>query len=242
VGWMLGGRDSDRATLARVTVPTAMMSGFLNNTPIVGTLIPQLESWSRAHDRSVSRYLMPLSFAAILGGAVTHMGTATNIVASGLLEAIGEEPLGFFEITWVGLPIAVVALVVLIVLSPIVLPERRSARGSAEEEIREFVVDMVVVSGGPIDGVSVQDAGLRSLSSVFLASLDRQGETIAPVAPSTLLHGGDRLRFVGRADDVVDLHSINGLSSPEQNQVTGLDSGQMQFFEAVIGGGSPLIG
>jgi di/tricarboxylate transporter len=242
VGWMLGGRDSDRATLARLAAPTTAISGFLNNTPIVAMLIPQVEAWSRAHNRSVSRYLMPLSFAAILGGAVTLMGTATNIVASGLLEANGEEPLGLFEITWVGLPIAVVGIVALVILSPIVLPDRQSARRSAEEEIREFVVDMTVVPGGPIDGISVEDAGLRSLSSVFLASLKRQDETIAPTTPSTRLHGGDRLRFVGRADDVVDLHSMAGLSSPEHDQVTELDSGQIRFFEAVIGADSPLVG
>jgi di/tricarboxylate transporter len=242
VGWMLGGRDGERATLVRITVPTTAVSGFLNNTPIVAALIPQLDAWSRAHDRSVSRYLMPLSFAAILGGAVTLMGTATNIVASGLLQSIGEEPLGFFEIAWVGLPIAVVSLVALIVLSPRLLPLRHSSRRSAEDAIREFVVDMTVVPDGPIDGATVEDAGLRHLSSVFLASLERQGETIAPVAPSTQLQGRDRLRFVGRADDVVDLHSMSGLSSPEQDQVTELDSGQMAFFEAVVGAESPLIG
>jgi len=242
VGWMLGGRDNDRATLTRVAVPTTAISGFLNNTPIVAMLIPQLEAWSRAHNRSVSRYLMPLSFAAILGGALTLMGTATNIIASGLLEAIGEEPLGFFEITWVGVPIAVVGVVALIILSPIVLPDRRSARGSAEEEIREFVVDMTVVPGGSIDDMSVEDADLRSLSSVFLASLERNGETIAPLTPSTHLHGGDRLRFVGRADDIVDLHSMTGLVSPERDQAAELDSGQIGFFEAVIGADSPLIG
>ena len=242
VGWMLGGRDGERATLARIAVPTTAISAFLNNTPIVAMLIPQLEAWSRAHDRPVSRYLMPLSFAAIIGGAVTLMGTATNIVASGLLESIGEAPLGFFEITWVGLPIAVVSVAALIALSPTLLPQRHSPRRSAEEKLREFVVDMTVVPDGPIDGATVEDAGLRHLSSVFLASLERQGETIAPVAPSTRLHGRDRLRFVGRVDDVVDLHAMNGLASPEQDQVTGLDSGQMEYFEAVVGAGSPLIG
>jgi di/tricarboxylate transporter len=242
VAWMLEGREHERAALTRVTVPTTAISGFLNNTPIVAMLIPQLEAWSRAHDRSVSRYLMPLSFAAIFGGAVTLMGTATNIVASGLLEAIGEEPLGFFEITWVGLPIAVVGLIVLVLVSPVLLPDRRSARGSAESEAREFVVDMTVVPEGSIDGVSVEDAGLRHLSSVFLATLERRGETIAPVEPSTRLYGGDRLRFVGRSGDVVDLHSLSGLSSPEHDQVAGLDVGQVSFFEAVIGAASPLVG
>ena len=113
VKWMLRGSDNERTNLTRLAVPTTAISGFLNNTPIVAMLIPQLEAWSRAHHRSVSRYLMPLSFAAILGGAITLMGTATNIVASGLLESIGEQPLGFFEITWVGLPIAIVALLAL---------------------------------------------------------------------------------------------------------------------------------
>jgi di/tricarboxylate transporter len=242
VGWMLGGRDDERAALARVTAPTTVISGFLNNTPIVAMLIPQIEAWTRTHDRSVSRYLMPLSFAAILGGALTLMGTATNIIASGLLETIGEEPLGFFEITWLGLPIAVVSLVALVLLAPVLLPDRRSARGSAELESREFVVDMIVVADGPIDGVSVEDAGLRHLSSVFLASLERREETIAPVRPSTHLHSGDRLRFVGRSGDIADLHSMAGLSSPEQEQVTGLDVGQVDFFEAVIGAASPLVG
>lgn len=242
VGWMLGGRDGERATLLRIAVPTTVVSGLLNNTPIVAMLIPQIEAWSRVHDRPVSRYLMPLSFAAILGGVITLMGTATNIIASGLLETIGEDPLGFFEITWVGLPIAVTALVALVALSPVLVPRRQSARRSAEDEVREFVVDMTVVIDGPIDGATVEDAGLRHLAGVYLASLERDGETIAPVKPSTRLHGNDRLRFVGRSDDVVDLHATNGLASPEHDQVAGLDSGQVDFFEAVVGAGSPLIG
>ncbi len=226
----------------RMSATTGAVSSFLNNTPIVAMLIPQVESWSRAQGRSVSRYLMPLSYAAILGGAVTLMGTATNIVASGLLEAIGEEPLGFFEITWVGLPIAVVAGLALILLSPVVVPNRQSARGSADESIRAFVVDMTVVNEGGIAGQSVEKAGLRHLSGVFLVSLERNGDTVVPVTPDTRLHGGDRLRFVGRSAAVVDLQAIDGLSSAENEHFTGLAGGDANYYEAVIGADSSLLG
>ena len=101
---------------------------------------------------------------------------------------------------------------------------------------------MAVVPDGPVDGATVQEAGLRNLNSVFLVSLEREGDTIAPMSPATRLHGGDRLRFVGRADEVVDLHSKTGLASPEHGQITELDTGQVAFFEAVVGADSPLIG
>ncbi len=88
------GSDSPVKSIWRMTVPTTAASSILNNTPIVAMLIPQVEAWARSRDRSVSHYLMPLSFAAILGGVVTIMGTATNVAVSGLLEEIGQEPLG----------------------------------------------------------------------------------------------------------------------------------------------------
>ena len=110
VGSLLGNNHSQRMTTARLTIPTTLASAFLNNTPIVAMLIPQVESWAEARDRSPSHYLLPLSYAAVLGGVVTLMGTATNIVVSGLLEAAGFEPLGFFEITKIGLPVAVVGV------------------------------------------------------------------------------------------------------------------------------------
>lgn len=242
VSWMLGGSNSDRGSLARMAIPTTAVSGFLNNTPIVAMMIPQVEAWARGRGRSVSRYLMPLSFAAIIGGSITLMGTATNIVASGLLESIGEEPLGFFEITWVGLPIAVVALAVLVLLAPRLIPERRSAQTITQDSIREFTVDMTVTPGGGVDARTVEDAGLRHLKSMFLASMERDGDVIAPINPNTRLQSGDRLRFVGRAGDIVDLQAIPGLASTETDQLSALDGGEAGYFEAVVGADSPLVG
>ena len=242
VGSLLGNNHSQRMTTARLTIPTTLASAFLNNTPIVAMLIPQVESWAGARDRSPSHYLLPLSYAAVLGGVVTLMGTATNIVVSGLLEAAGFEPLGFFEITKIGLPVAVVGIALIIILAPTVMPSRRSATQANRAEAPEFTVDIIVETGGPLDGKSVEEAGLRNLTGVFLIEIDRAGETLAAVGPDHILHGADRLRFAGRVDDVVDLQTRAGLSLAEQTHVDLIDTPQAAHFQAVIGIGSFLSG
>ena len=236
----LGKNGSVRGSLTRMVVPTTAASAFLNNTPIVAMMLPQVRAWAEARGRSPSLYLMPLSFAALLGGVVTVIGTSTNLVISGLLEAAGEPALGFFEITAVGLPIALVGGLVLVILTPKLLPLRRSVRQEAEDETRHFVVDMVVEGTGQINGRSVEAAGLRHLSGSFLATLERDGVLLAPVAPDTILRTGDRLRFVGKSDGVLDLQTTRGLRSAESGHF--LETDHARYFEAVIGADSPLVG
>jgi di/tricarboxylate transporter len=185
---------------------------------------------------------MPLSFAAILGGMVTLIGTSTNLVMSGLLEASGREPLGMFELTRVGLPAALGGILLIVLLAPRLLPERRPPRQQAEEAARTFTVQMRVVQSGPLDGKQVAEAGLRQLQGVFLVELERDDETLAPVAPTTVLQGGDRLTFVGQVDTVVDLQSIPGLTSAEESHLIEFDSPRHTFFEAVVGETSGLAG
>ena len=144
---LLGDNHSPRMTTARLAVPTTFASAFLNNTPIVAMLIPQVESWAESRGRSPSHYLLPLSYAAVLGGVVTLMGTATNIVVSGLLEAAGLPPLGFFEISKIGVPVALVGLVVIIALAPALMPSRRSASQANREE---YAIHLRVRSYAPL--------------------------------------------------------------------------------------------
>jgi di/tricarboxylate transporter len=242
VSAMLGGGGRPRGALLRLVLPTAAASAFLNNTPIVAMLAPQVTQWAEQRGQSPSRYLMPLSFAAILGGVVTAIGTSTNLVISGLLEASGEAPLGMFEISGLGVPFALVGAAALVLLAPVVIPERRPAHREIEEDFREFVVNMLVEPGGPIDGRPVELAGLRHLQGVFLVEIERDGDLIAPVTPTTILRGGDRLTFVGKADLVVDLQAMRGLSLAERAHTGGLDTARHTFFEAVVGEVSPLVG
>jgi len=238
----LGNRGGVRSALARMVVPTAVGSAFLNNTPIVAMLVPQVKDWAERRGLSASYFLMPLSFAAILGGMVTLIGTSTNLLVSGLLEAAGEPPLGMFELTPAGLPIAAIGLVVIVVLAPWLISERRSPREQALADAREFMVRMQVVPGGPLDGKEVEEGGLRHLQGVFLVEVERDGDLVAPVAPNMVLRGGDQLIFVGRADTVVDLQSTRGLVSSEETHLSDFDSPHHTFFEAVVGEASLLVG
>lgn len=241
-GRLLRPSDGETTLLRRLLPPVAGASAFLNNTPIVAVMVPEVSAWSSRHGRAVSRLLMPISFASILGGTVTLIGTSTTLVISGLLESTGAEPLAFFEITVLGLPFALIGLGLLTGLAPRLLADRRNIEDDITTLAREFVVDMVVSDSGELDGVTVDAAGLRHLDGVFLVQIERGADTIAPVGPHTTLHGGDRLRFAGKADNVVDLHAMPGLSSSEENQFGGFDLSRSFFFEAVVGTSSPLIG
>jgi di/tricarboxylate transporter len=239
---VLGNRSRGRWGLLRLLVPTAGASAFLNNTPIVAMLAPQVAEWAERRGQPASWFLMPLSFAAILGGTITVIGTSTNLVVSGLLEATGQAPIGMFEITRVGLPVALGGLVLIAVLAPLVLPDRRTARQQFEAEMREFTVNMTVDPRGPLVGRTVTQAGLRSLQGVFLAEIERNGRLIAPVTPDTILEARDRLTFVGRSDMIIDLQLARGLVSAEQEHAVRLAGDHHRFFEAVVSEASALSG
>ncbi len=231
-----------RRPLLRVLPPTAVTSAFLNNTPIVAMLIPQITSWAARRGVSVSKLLMPLSFAALLGGMATLIGTSTNLVVAGQMTEAGLDPLGFFEISAVGVPVALLGIVMIIALAPRVLRSRRSAMAELQEEARRFTIEMVVTPGGPVDGKSVEQARLRHLTGVFLTSIDRGDTIIAPVAPETVLRGGNRLRFVGQVGTIVDLQTTRGLEPAEMEHVLDLDSPQVSYYEVVLGSQFPGIG
>ncbi len=235
-------KEVGRLALGRLLFPAAGASAFLNNTPLVGMLIPEVTGWAARRGVSPSKFLMPISFAAILGGTLTVIGTSTNLVVSGLLVESGAEPLGIFEITPMGAIVSVIGLASLLILTPILLPDRISPDEALTGEIREFTVQMEVDEGGKMDGATVADAGLRHLEGVYLAEIQRRDRLISPVNPDRTMRGGDRLIFVGRSDLVVDLQRTPGLTSVESEHMREIDSPQHTFFETVVGPGSPLVG
>ena len=238
----LFGNSTGRPLLARLLFPITLFSGFLNNTTLVAMSVPPVVELSTRQRFPVSRFLIPVSYVAVLGGVITAIGTSTNLTVSGLLEEAGHPPLSLFELTPVGLPVALAGTTVVVMLAAVLLPDRGTAAGTVSEQMREFTVSMRVVAGGPLDGVTVEEGELRSLRSVYLVQIERTGEVIAPVAPEEQLHGDDVLVFAGRVTDIVDLQRQRGLVSTEERHLARLDGSGHAFFEVVVGAESALLG
>jgi di/tricarboxylate transporter len=240
---LLGRPRSIASAQLRLMLPVAGASGFLNNTPLVAMLVPVVEEWARRCRISASKLMMPLSFAAILGGTLTLIGTSTNIIVHGLvLESTDLGPMGFFEIGAVGLPCAVVGVAFIVATQKWLLPERKPPLTDFGEA-REYAIEMVLQETSPMIGKSVEQAGLRQLPGVFLAEIER-GESILPaVAPTEKLQAGDRLLFVGVVSSVVELLRLRGLVPvPEQVFKLGSPRPERRLFEVVVSDICPVVG
>ncbi len=235
-----GAPVAHHAGLLRFTGAAGLMSSFLANTPVVAMLITPISSWARRRGASPSRYLIPLSYAAILGGMPTLIGTSTNLVASGIVHQSGQESYSLFEPARFGLPVALAGFVIIALFSSKLLVDR--GEGSGGEIGQAFTVAMSVVSDDVVDGVTVVEAGLRQLGKVYLVGVRRSEVWVAPVSPDFQLRGGDQLTFAGEVDDVVALQQLAGLELLESKHVVALDERQHSWFEAVVGAGSPVIG
>lgn len=240
---LLGRPRSVAHAQTRLMAPVAALSAFLNNTPVVAMFIPAVQDWARRHRIAASHLMLPLSYAAIAGGTCTLIGTSTNLVVNGLLlEETELSGLGFFDIAWVGVPTLILTIVFTALFGRRLLPERQSVI-SRMADAREYTVEMLVEADSPLDGKSIEDAGLRQLPGMYLVEVDRDGHILPAVSPKTTLRGGDRLLFAGVVESVLDLQKIRGLK-PATDQVFKLHAPRHQrcLVEAVVAPSFPLLG
>ena len=244
VGRLLAPARSVRQGIIRITGPVAALSGFLNNSPIVAMMTPSVIDWARRNRLSASHFLIPLSYASILGSTMTLIGTSTNLIVDGLVRDSGMTPLGFFELFPVGLPIALSGLLYLIVIAPRLLPDRPLPSDTLGDRRREYVTTMVVKEGCDLIGASVEAAGLRHLPGLFLVEIERGRRVITPVNPEIVIQAEDRLVFAGVVSTIVDLRRIRGLVPLSEEEETADDapSNLHGLVEAVISTSSPLVG
>jgi len=239
---VLGRPRSLAAAQLRMLTPVAVLSAFVNNTPIVAVATPIVADWGHRIGIPPSKLLLPLSYATILGGTCTLIGTSTNLVVDGLAMRRGLE-IGFFEIAWIGVPVLAVGLLYLLLVSDALLPDR-SAGPDERMDPRTYGVRVLVAPDSPASGRSIEELGLRRLPGLFLAEIDRDGRILPAVGPEMLLRTGDRLLFVGAVESVADLRRVRGLVvlSEDEAESDGRHAQGRHLFEVVIAHGSALVG
>jgi len=235
VRYILHNPKTERRALARLVVPIIVLSGALNNTPIVATMIPAVTRWCKKIAISPSKMMIPLSYAAILGGSLTMIGTSTNLVVNGLyIDLTGSEGFGLFDITLVGLPVAVFGALFLIFVIPRFLPDRMHAAERFSSP-KQFTFEVAVAANGPLVGKSVEQAGLRHLQRIYLVEIERSDAIVTAVSSEERLHAGDRLVFVGETSAIVDVLRINGLvASDSDKPVIEKSAPERRLIEAVV--------
>jgi di/tricarboxylate transporter len=241
---LLGRPASLRGALARLCIPVFLCSAFMNNTPIVATMVPGIAAWARRLDVAPSKLMIPLSYASIFGGTLTLLGTSTNLVVNGQYASLsGADELPLLFLLPVALPVAVLGLAVMVWLFPRLLPARGGTQ--AFGDLREFTMEVRVAPTGPLAGRTVSAAGLRNLGRVYLAEIERDGAIISAVPSEETLHAGDILVFAGDTRALADLLRTEGLQPTEGGDAASRILGQRaerRLVEAVVSPSCAAIG
>jgi di/tricarboxylate transporter len=254
---LIGRPTSVRGTIGRISLPVAALSGFMNNTPLIAMFLPVAMDQARRLKVSPSRLLIPLSFAGILGGQLTLVGTSSNLLVDGLYSDqiatwtdqgvevnpawILSDSLRFLAVGVAGGVTAVIGLAFLFIAGPLLLPDRGSAKN--EEDPERYELRFEAIAGGPIVGRTIEQAGLRHLPDLFLSGIDRGDRRLGAVARDEILEAGDILCFVGNTTGAKELRRVAGLR-PEDAQTVKVDAPPAirALVEAVVAPSAAFVG
>ncbi len=242
VGMALGRASNPQVALLRMMVPVAAISGIVNNTPLVAMLMPELRSWARRHGVAPSRLLLPLSYAAMLGGLLTVLGTSTNLVVNGLLVEWQLPPIAFAEIGRIGLPIAVAGIALLTLGWRWLLVDRPDSE-AAFADPRAFTTELEVLRGGGFDGKAISECRLADGSPLLPVEICRDLHILSAPRLDEVLVAGDRLVIAGGVASVAAALRTAGLRKAVDSSFDTRALGQQRsFFEIVVAERCPLIG
>lgn len=232
--------QSPNSFKARMMGVVSVSSAFFNNTPLVAMMMPYVYDWCKKKKIAPSRMLIPLSYAAILGGCCTLIGTSTNLIVNGMAIEAGLDSLQIFDFIYVGLPMLVIGAGFLLLFGKALLPETKDVMDSYVEMSRKYLVETVIKPGSELIGKSITEAELRNLEGVFLVEIIRNEKVITPVSPEEKLEERDTLIFSGVTSAISELTKPEmGLSLPK---ACAIPNSEMRIAEVVISQNSRLLG
>jgi len=219
-------------SLFKITSITSFFSAFLNNTAVVAIMMSIIK---RQKNEVSSKFLLPLSYAAILGGTVTLIGTSTNLIVNSFVIREGMPSLGMFDFAPIGIVLVLGGFIYMLLFSEKLLPKITVDKACDE---RSYFIEAKVSQKSTLIGNNVKENGFRNMRELFLAEIVRDDRLISPVTPSEMIEAEDVLVFTGNVHDIEELRSFDGLKIFEEKSMV-LNS---NLVEVIVSHQSTLIG
>lgn len=228
----------------RMMLMVGFFSAFLNNTPLVAIMMPFVHNWSKKHNESPSKLLIPLSYAAILGGCITLIGTSTNLIVSGFVQdqsiIPNLEPLNMFDFAYVGVPMLILGYIYLALFSNKLLPWNKDALSDISRSSRKFILEAQIRPKSHLINKPLQKSGLIGIKGLFLFEIIRDNQVIKVSGEGLVLKENDLLRFAAESSNVADLLSdTSGLTFPKVGMLK--HKSKTELVEVVVSHNSTLI-
>jgi len=242
---------SPKRMIALLVGVVAPISGFIPNTPIVATLLPVLEGWCHRRGISPSKVLLPLSFATVLGGTISLLGTSTNLLASDVSRQLGYPPLELFTLTAIGVPVWLLGSLYMLVVSDRLLPDRGLDDGDLLGTLsREgYLTDVLIPEGSELIGQTLHRSRLQRRFDIDALELHRGEQTFSAPLADVTLQAGDRLLLRCNRENLLRLqqeHTVSlAASNDEDDDLRELSGGlnsPMRMVEVLLPNGSTITG
>ncbi len=243
--WAFRGVKTARSFLLRLMLIISPLSAFLNNTPLVAIMIPYIKDWSRKNKVSASKLMIPLSYAAILGGASTLIGTGTNMIVNGMIadQKIFPhfKPLNIFDFTPVGGVMIVIGIIYILLVGYYLLPSksRKKNEETQSNSVREYFVEVQIIENSPFINKRFRD--LRDkFSGLYLYQIIRGNQIYSISVDHIVLQKDDILVLEGSSQAISELLSeSHDLRVPSVGMF--LLKNQVNVVEIVVSNNSWLI-
>jgi di/tricarboxylate transporter len=237
--------DGEVRLIAMIMVTVGLISAFMNNVGAVAMLLPAVVGISRQTNTPVSKLLIPLAFASLLGGKMTLIGTPANILANGIVLESGLEGFGFFEFTPMGIVVLGTGVIYMVTIGRHLLPVRDGARGEQDiNQLRGYVTEVRVNANSPLDGKTLVESRLGEEYDFTVLAMERENGDLPPLHRDTLIRAGDMLALEGRAPKIMAASQTLGLTPivEQELQLDDLEPRDIELIEVALAPNSRLIG
>ncbi|HEY3370924.1 MAG TPA: SLC13 family permease [Prolixibacteraceae bacterium] len=236
-------RGNPRLLFFRLMFPISFISAFLNNTPIVIIFAPIVKKWAESLNMSAQKFLIPLSYATILGGVCTLIGTSTNLVVHGLMLDNGFAGFSMFELGMVGVPLSFAGYIYMSYIGVHLLPGEKNFIRKPLSDQKDYYYELIVPGDSPLVGQTLKNGRNKDLKGFDIIELERQGTKVAGKTVGLQFEANDHLLVAGKSTGMEIIRELTCV------RLKGIDllkdqvkTSDLKQYEAVLAPRFPGIG